>query len=73
METATQHGNAVPIPLRGILGDRWTPQQLQQLDEAFRGLVEARKRLGYIARRENGVKGANLFASNDRPSACKHW
>jgi hypothetical protein len=62
---ATQRGKARPLWLRGIAGEKWTQQQLDQWQEELRGLAEARKRLSGIARRESGVEVADLFASNE--------
>lgn len=62
---ATQRGKARYLWLRGIAGEKWTQQQLDQWQEELRGLAEARRRLGVIARREVGVEFANLFASNE--------
>lgn len=62
---ATRRGEANPLWLRGITGEKWTQQQLDQWQEELRGLAEARRRLGIIARREAGVEIADLFASNE--------
>lgn len=62
---ATQQGKAQAMWLRGITGEKWTQQQLDQWQAELRGLAEARKRLGKIARKEVGVEVADLFASNE--------
>jgi hypothetical protein len=65
VSTATQHGKARAKWLRGITGEKWTRQQLDQWQAEQRGLAEARKRLGGVARRETGVEVVDLFASNE--------
>lgn len=65
MGVATQQGEARPGLLRMIAGEKWTQEQLDQWQEELRGLAEARRRLGVIARREVGVEVADLFASNE--------
>lgn len=62
---ATQRGKAHSMWLRGITGEKWTQQQLDQWQAEQRGLAEARKRLGDVARRETGVEVVDLFTSND--------
>ena len=62
---ATQRGKAQAMWLRGITGEKWTQQQLDQWQAEQRGLTEARKRLGDVARRETGVEVVDLFASNE--------
>lgn len=64
MGAATQKGEARPLVLKVITGEKWTQKQLDQWQNELRGLAEARKRLGIIARRELGVDIADLFASN---------
>ena len=65
MGAATQQGEARPLLLRVIAGEKWTQKQLDQWQEELRGLAEARRRLGVIARRETGIEVADLFASNE--------
>ena len=65
MGAATQQGEARPLLLRVIAGEKWTQQQLNQWQEELRGLAEAHRRLGVIARRETGIEVADLFASNE--------
>ncbi len=62
---ATQQGKAQTMWLRGITGEKWTQQQLDQWQAELRGLAEARKRLGGVARLETGVEVVDLFASNE--------
>jgi hypothetical protein len=62
---ATQQGKAQAMWLRGITGEKWTPQQLEQWQAELRGLAEARKQLGNTARQEAGIEVTDLFASND--------
>jgi hypothetical protein len=62
---ATQQGKAQTMWLRGITGEKWTQQQLDQWQAELRGLAEARKRLGGVARLETGVEFVDLFASNE--------
>jgi hypothetical protein len=65
VSAATQHGEAQSKWLRGITGEKWTQQQLDQWQAEQHGLAEARKRLGGVARRETGVEVVDLFASNE--------
>jgi len=62
---ATQRGKAQAKWLRGITGEKWTQQQLDQWQAELHGLAEARKQLGGVARRETGVEVVDLFASNE--------
>jgi len=62
---ATQRGKARPLWLRGITGEKWTKQQLDQWQEELRNLAETRRKLGIIARQEAGIEVADLFASNE--------
>src|SRR6266516_1028998 len=62
---ATRQGEARPLLLRRIAGEKWTQKQLDQWQEELRGLAEARRRLGVVARREAGVEVADLFSSNE--------
>ena len=62
---ATQRGKAQAKWLRGITGEKWTQQQLDQWQAELHGLAEARKRLGGVARRETGVEVVDLYASNE--------
>jgi len=65
MGAATQKGEARPLFLKVIVGEKWTQKQLDQWQNELRGLAEARKRLGIIARKELGVEVADLFATNE--------
>lgn len=65
VSTATQRGKAIPLWLRGIIGEKWTQQQLDQWQEEQHDLAEARRKLAVIAWREVGVEVADLFASNE--------
>jgi hypothetical protein len=65
MGTATQKGEARPLFLKVVVGEKWTQKQLDQWQNELRGLAEARKRLGIIARKELGVEVADLFATNE--------
>ena len=65
MGAGTQHGNAVPSWLRAITGEKWSQQQLDQLQAEMRALAAARKQFGEIARRETGAEIVDLFASNE--------
>ena len=65
VSAATQHGEAQAKWLRGITGEKWTQQQLDQWQAELHGLAEARKRLGGVARRETGVEVVDLYASNE--------
>jgi hypothetical protein len=65
MGAATKRGEARTELLRVIAGEKWTQEQLDQWQEELRGLAEARRRLGAIARREAGVEVAELFASGE--------
>jgi hypothetical protein len=71
MGAATQRGEAGPSLLRVIAGEKWTQKQFDQWQEELRGLAEARRRLGIIARRETGVEVADLFASNESKPPSK--
>ncbi len=71
MGAATQQGEARSLLLRVIAGEKWTQKQLDQWQEELRGLAEARRRLGVIARREAGVEVADLFASNESKPLSK--
>jgi len=65
MGVATQHGNARPSILRNILGEKWTPAQLEQWEQELHTLALARKRLGEIARQETGMPIAELFTPSE--------
>lgn len=65
VEAATQRGEARPLWLRGIASEKWTQKQIDKWQEEMRGLAEARRQLGVIARQEAGVELADLFASNE--------
>jgi hypothetical protein len=61
MGVATERGKAMPSVLRDIIGEKWTQEQLDQWEKELRILALARKRLGEVARREIGMKIAELF------------
>jgi len=66
MGAATQRGKARPLWLVAITGEKWTQAQLDEWQEEMRGLAEARRILGVIARKETGVEMVDLFASNEQ-------
>jgi hypothetical protein len=53
---------AVERTRRWLVGDRWTPEMLDELKLAQRGLADARKGLTDYARTRLGRRGVNLFA-----------
>lgn len=69
LETATQRGQGRPDWLRGIAGEKWTKEQLEQLQEEVKGIAEARRQLAKIVRKETGLDVADVFASNESEPA----
>jgi hypothetical protein len=65
MGVATERGKAMPSVLRDIIGEKWTQEQLDQWEKELRILALARKRLGEVARRETGMKIAELFTPSE--------
>lgn len=65
MGTGVQLGKARPILLAGLIGQKWTQEQLDDWQKAMQDLAESRRKLGMIARKETGIEVADLFANND--------
>lgn len=65
METGVQRGKAIPTWLTGVVGEKWTQEQLKEWQRAMHELAESRRKVGMIARKETGVEIADLFANND--------
>lgn len=62
---ATQRGKAMPAWLMGVVGEKWTQEQLDQWQEEVRNLAVTRKKFGEIARKETGREVIDLYVSNE--------
>lgn len=70
MGTGVQRGKAIPTWLTGIVGEKWTQEQISEWQKAMNELAESRRKFGMIAREETGLKVADLFANNDVQQAA---
>ena len=69
MGMGVQRGKAIPSWLTGIIGEKWTQEQIKEWQRAVNELAESRRKFGVIAREETGIKVADLFANNDSQQA----
>ena len=61
LDLGTSRGNSKSPLVRYLVGEKWTPAQLEAFKEAIDAMADSRKRLAEIARSEMGIEFTELF------------